>query len=118
MGESGRVAGRTEGIRELYVSRTTSLRGYLFGRVGGLVVGGTATRTTGGAAAELRDIQQQPDPLHGPGHVLGRGERPVVHLTEHAAHITPSCATVASPSSVPAPINRSRSSLLRMNWWK
>ena len=29
---------RTEGIRELFVSRTTSLRGYLLGRVGGLAV--------------------------------------------------------------------------------
>lgn len=52
---------RTEGIRELFVARTTSLRGYLFARVGGLallvaacVAGGTLVCGLVGVAGAAR----------------------------------------------------------------
>lgn len=52
---------RTEGIRDLFVARTTSLRGYLFARVGGLallialcVVGGTLSCGLVGIAGAAR----------------------------------------------------------------
>jgi hypothetical protein len=52
---------RSEGIRDLFVSRTTSLRGYLLGRVGGLalliaicVAGGTLLVGLVGTAAAAR----------------------------------------------------------------
>lgn len=61
---------RAEGVRALFISRTTSLRGYLFGRVGGLallialfVAGGTLFCGLAGTAGAAR-VSGVPRMLH------------------------------------------------------